>query len=93
MTNRDTNAGRPSESVIESEIAGDISLYHPPTEKVTVLNTSASDVWRLCDGNNTVSDIATMLANAYGIDDPAKIESDVAETVRSLRQAELLVEK
>lgn len=83
--------GRHAPSLIETEIDGDISLYHPPTEQVTVLNGTASDVWRLCDGERTIDDIADLLGRAYGVE-PDSIVADITETIRQFQKAELLAE-
>lgn len=53
--------------VLETEIGDDISLYHPMSETVAVLNSTASDVWRLCDGVQTLEEIVAALAGAYGV--------------------------
>lgn len=83
--------GRHAPSLIETEIDGDISLYHPPTEQVTVLNGTASDVWRLCDGERTIDDIADLLGRAYGVE-PDSIVADITETIRQFQKSELLAE-
>lgn len=83
--------GRPAPSLIETEIDGDISLYHPPTEQVTVLNGTASDVWRLCDGERTVDEIAELLGRAYGVE-PDSIVADITETIRQFQRSDLLAE-
>lgn len=83
---------RPSPKLVETEIDGDISLYHPPTEQVTVLNGTASDVWRLCDGDLTVEEIAELLATAYGVDS-ATIAEQVEDAIRQFEKANLLEEE
>lgn len=84
--------GRPSDKVVETEIEGEISLYQPVTEQVTVLNGTASDIWRLCDGEHTVAEIAKLLASAYEIEDHEQVEQDVRDTIRSFQEAKLLVD-
>lgn len=83
---------RPSPKLVETEIDGDISLYHPPTEQVTVLNGTASDVWRLCDGDLTVDEITELLARAYGVDSAA-IAEHVEDAIRQFEKANLLEEE
>lgn len=50
------------------EIDGEISTYHPDTDKVVMLNATASDVFALCDGTMDEDAIADLLARAYGAD-------------------------
>lgn len=74
--------GPPASHIIETEIDSDVSLYDARSETVVVLNTTASDVWRLADGEHTIDEIVGLLAVAYAID-PDAIRSDVEQTVRS----------
>ena len=71
---------RPSSEVVENEMGQEISLYHPRTERVMVLNETASDVWRLLDGNTSDAEIVELLASAYSTT-PASIDADVRATV------------
>ena len=81
--------GPPRSHIIESEIGDEISLYDPTTERVVVLNTTASDVWRLADGEHTIPEVVTMLARAYQVD-PATIRDEVQSTVERLVEEQLL---
>ena len=45
--------GPPPIHIVETEVDGDISLYDTQEERVIVLNPTASDVWRLADGDMT----------------------------------------
>jgi hypothetical protein len=74
---------------MEREVDGDISLYDASQERVIVLNSTASDVWRLADGEMTVDQIAEALAKAYRTD-PAEIKPDVEQLIDSLVQQKLL---
>lgn len=80
---------RPVASLIESEIDGDISLYDPTSETVTVLNGTASDVWRLCDGHHTLKEMIELLASAYGVD-ADDIRHDVMTTLEQLEKSGLV---
>jgi hypothetical protein len=75
--------GPPRTHLLEIEVDGDISIYDPRTEQVTVLNSTASDVWRLADGAHDVDEIAGLLAAAYGVL-PEEIKTEVRETVDRL---------
>lgn len=75
--------GPPAPNVLETEVGGDISLYDAQTEKVLVLNGTASDIWRLCDGEHTVDQIVTLLAQAYG-EPEEPIRPQVLDTIETL---------
>jgi hypothetical protein len=75
--------------VLETEMGDDISLYDPIEERVTVLNTTASDIWRLLDGETPVSEVTRLLAAAYELD-PELILSDVLTTIEQLAEQELV---
>lgn len=75
--------------VLETEMGADISLYDPVAERVTVLNTTASDIWRLLDGETTLDDVTRLLSRAYQIDED-RIRGDVVTTVEQLAEEELV---
>lgn len=75
--------GPPPEHIIETEVQGDISLYDARHEQVLILNSTASDVWRLCDGEQTLDEIVDLLVGAYG-GDREVIRIDVERTVSQL---------
>lgn len=75
--------GPPPAHIIETEVKGDISLFDAKTNQVVVLNSTASDVWRLSDGEHTLEEIVTLLASAYKTD-PERIRNDVKTTIGQL---------
>jgi hypothetical protein len=75
--------------ILETEIDDEISLYDPRTERVTVLNETASDVWRLVDGQHSLDQITRLIASAYRVS-PDDISADVAETVKHFAEAGLI---
>ena len=81
--------GPPIAQVLETEIDGDISLYDPSTEQVTILNGTAADVWLLCDGEHTTEEITSLLASSYRVEE-SKISNDVERTIELLRKSGLL---
>ncbi len=78
------------DDVVETDIDDDISLFDPTTREVFVLNGTASDVWRLCDGDHTLEEIVALLAAAYGTD-AASIRDEVGRTVATFTERSLLV--
>ncbi len=80
--------GPPHQRLLETEIEGEVSLYDPETERVTVLNATASDVWRLADGDHTAADIVSLLAQSYGVA-PDDIQDDIEKAIHSLTEAGL----
>ncbi len=81
--------GPPSPQVVETEVDGRISVYDPETEQVTMLNETASDVWRLRDGTQSLEEMVEALARAYGVDADA-IRQEVIDTVKQLHGNGLL---
>lgn len=75
--------GPPPPTVIETEIQGDISLYDASTERVLVLNGTASDVWRLCDGEQTLDQIVHLLSHAYQMPS-SRIRGEVTATIQRM---------
>lgn len=44
---------------------GELLLFHPAESRIMYCNETASLIWRLCDGERTVQEIAGLLAEAY----------------------------
>jgi hypothetical protein len=81
----------PAPGILAEELDDDITLYHPASHDVVILNSSGADVWRLAEGDLTVEGIIDTLATAYAVtaDD---VRSDVLRTVADLEQHGFLVE-
>lgn len=79
----DGRIGPPPAHIIETEIKGEISLFDAEQNQVVVLNSTASDVWRLSDGEHTLDQIVDLLASAYRTD-PDTIRNDVRTTIQQL---------
>lgn len=89
VTPRKRVVGPAISHILETEIGEEISLYDPRTEQVTVLNGTASDVWRLADGTHTIEEITDLLASSYQVS-PDSIAADVEKTVGELSEAGLI---
>lgn len=81
--------GPPAPHLLETEIEDEISVYDPQNEQVTVLNGTASDIWRLADGSHTLDQIVDLLASAYQVP-RSRIANEVEQTVQQLMSASLL---
>jgi hypothetical protein len=79
----DGRIGPPPVHIIETEIKGDISLFDAERNQVVVLNSTASDVWRLCDGEHSLDEIVALLASAYRTT-PETIRDNVTSTIEQL---------
>lgn len=84
-----TKVGPPAAHVVESEVDGRISLFDPQTEEVSMLNDTASDVWRLADGTSTLDQVVELVARAYGVEADA-IGDEVKATVETFYDKGLL---
>jgi hypothetical protein len=86
----DESLGVPAADVSTVELGDELSVFHARTGTALTLNRTASDVLALADGTTTVSEAVVVLARAYGVTTES-IAADVAEAVRLLREAEVLV--
>lgn len=75
--------GPPQPGVRAVELGEDISLYNPRTQGVALLNGTASDVWRLADGEHTLEEIVALLGAVYDAE-PDLIRQGVVQTVTDL---------
>lgn len=85
----DKKVGPPVPQILETEVDGEISLYEPGSESVTILNGTASDVWMLCDGEHSTEEIVSLLASSYGID-ADQIRDEVTRAIDEFVEAGLL---
>jgi hypothetical protein len=63
-------------------IDGELLLYHLNETKILYCNQTASLIWRLCDGQKTVGEIASLLQEAY----PEAAEAIAADVQATLGQ-------
>jgi hypothetical protein len=87
----DQTVGPHHPEVLAEEIGVEVILLDPRNGKYYSLNQTASDVWRLCDGNSSLEDLVGLLAKAYQRE-PSDIRPDVVEAVDGFRAAGLLSE-
>ncbi len=71
----------PAEGFELEEIDGEILLYSPSSTRSVYLNSTASLIWRLCDGRNSVGQIVDQLKQAFP-EAEESIEQDVTEALQ-----------
>ncbi|HEV8591202.1 MAG TPA: PqqD family protein [Pyrinomonadaceae bacterium] len=62
MTNKMKPVARQSDLVVQ-ELNGEILIYDLRSNKAFCLNETSARIWQACNGNNTVSDISTLLGS------------------------------
>ena len=73
----------------EFEVEDEITLFDPHRNQVHILNPTAAVVWQLSDGTQGVAEIASQLAELYGLE-PAVVEGDVRDILTQFCGARLL---
>ncbi len=63
------------------EIDGEILLYSPSSTRSVYLNSTASLIWQLCDGKQSIKQIITQLQKAFP-DAKDSIEDDVTRSIQ-----------
>jgi hypothetical protein len=67
-------------------IDGELLLYHLNETRILYFNETASLIWRLCDGQQSIGEIITLLSEAYP--EAAKsMAADVKETIEQFLTA------
>lgn len=79
----------PHSDVRELDIDGKVTLFHTKTQTALVLNETASDVWRLLDGERTTAEIVALLSEAYHTDQ-ARVREGVEAALRQLLGHQLI---
>ncbi len=67
------------------EIDGELLLYSPELNRSIHMNSTASLIWRLCDGKMTVAELIELLTKAFPESDDS-VEQDVIDTIDLLVQ-------
>jgi len=62
------------------EIDGELLLYSPESTRSIYMNSTASIIWRLCDGKLTVGEITDLLKEAFP-EATNSIEQDVIDSI------------
>jgi hypothetical protein len=73
------------------ELDDNIAVYDDVGQLMILLNSSAGQVWNLCDGSTTVDEIVRELAATYP-DQAGVIDADVRGTLRKLAEIGLVSE-
>src|SRR5438093_4341488 len=81
---------RARDEVAVCDIDGEAVVYDPNGSELHYLNHSAALVLDLCDGEASMKDMATAIADVYEMP-AADIEKQVRSTVRQLQARNLLV--
>mgnify|MGYP000055957366 CR=1 FL=1 len=57
------------DGLVIQEMPDELLVYDLDTNKAHCLNTTASSVWKACDGKNSIADIANMFEGSNGSED------------------------
>jgi PqqD family protein of HPr-rel-A system len=74
---------RPTEGVASRDLGDEYMFYDSAHEQVHVLNTTAREIFLLCDGTASVQDIVERFGARFGVDD-STARRDVEETLDRL---------
>jgi hypothetical protein len=80
---------RIDDRIIRREVDSELIVYDSAADKAHCLNDTAARVWRVCDGRNTVTEIAAALATDLKTD---VREHTVWQALMQLEKADLLEE-
>jgi hypothetical protein len=74
----------------ERRIGDDLMVYDPRARMVHVLNGSAAQVYRLCDGSHDLDAIVRHLRAAFQVPEGRDVRRDVIDAIQALRAKLLL---
>jgi hypothetical protein len=83
-------SARPSvvEGLAVEEVRDGLTVFDPATDRVHYLNATAAIVFTLCDGTHTASEIASVVAQSFELDEPPGEE--IEDCLSMLRSERLL---
>lgn len=83
---------RRREDVSETDVDGEIFLVEPGSQDVFYLDLVGAGLWRLLENPLALSEAATVFRAAFPDAANETLEKDLAATLKSLKQARLVVE-
>jgi hypothetical protein len=75
--------------VLVTDLDGEVTVYDPDDDLVYPLNSTASDIWRLMDGDHCLDEIVELIAAAYVVDSD-EIRPHVRRTVATFVDRDLV---
>lgn len=86
-----TQPARRHPAVLEEDLGEELLLYTAQRDVVHVLNATGRAVWRLCDGNRTIQEIAQKVSHSFATSPEQNIEEDVKNVLESLAERRLVI--
>ena len=78
------------ENLQVEEAGAEFIVFDSKTKTFHLLNTTAHSILKACNGQNTISDIATVISNTFETEDFDSVVADVTETIKSFESKGLL---
>jgi signal peptidase I len=76
---------------LQVEEAGvEVIVFDSKTKTFHLMNTTAHSILKACNGQNTITDIAAIIANGFEAEDFDSVLADVTETIKSFESKGLL---
>ena len=79
-----------NDEAVWREVDDELFICSPNGETMHTLRDVAADIWRACDGQNSVGDIVQLLVEAYEVD-PETLRADLAACLADLSNRDLLL--
>ncbi len=74
-----------NESCHMEELDDEVLLYNPANNKTLYINKSASVIWQLCNGEQSVEEIINMVQGAYPSNEE-DLRKDILDTLKNLAE-------
>lgn len=84
------DAPRRNDHFVWRDVQGEIYILGDDGRTLRILNGTASALWKLCDGERSVEDLVSALADEYSID-PETARADTLEFLATIRGVGLLL--
>ncbi len=74
----------------EAPLQSELMLFDPGSRRFFVLNPTMAFLWKRCDGERLLSDIAVELCGAFDGVDPPRAQADLNKALDEMRSLGLL---
>ena len=71
------------------ELDDEVLLYNPANNKTLYINKSAAVIWQLCNGEQSVEEIISMIQDAYPGSEEG-LRQDILDTLKNLTENDAL---
>lgn len=86
------NTKRPlrKDGILSRKVGDEWMLYDTEKGSISIINTMAEFVWKMCDGSHNLSEIEQHVRDAYLVPDGANVREDLEDIIHAFANIGIL---